>query len=130
MGEPCAGAAGILVAPRRVEYEVRSQRRRSQPDAVMACAVDIPTKEALAAVCCCVSTSPIFKIRFVNVVALYGLDHSQDHPRRLSDRDFDRFVSSPFLRFMLPMSCSGSVLGLRVQCHASPRSIAGSAASR
>ena len=45
----------------------------SEPDVVMACAGDIPTKEALAAVMLLRQHFPKLKIRFVNVVDLYRL---------------------------------------------------------
>ena len=61
----------------------------SEPDVVMACAGDIPTKEALAAVVMLREFFPKLKIRFVNVVDLYRLVHSSQHPHGLSDRDFD-----------------------------------------
>jgi xylulose-5-phosphate/fructose-6-phosphate phosphoketolase len=61
----------------------------SEPDVVMACAGDIPTKEALAAVVTLREFFPKLKIRFVNVVDLYRLVHSSQHPHGLSDRDFD-----------------------------------------
>ena len=61
----------------------------SEPDVVMACAGDIPTKEALAAVVLLRELFPDLKIRFVNVVDLYRLVHSSEHPHGLSDRDFD-----------------------------------------
>jgi len=60
-----------------------------EPDVVMACAGDIPTKEALAAVAMLRGYFPKLKIRFVNVVDLYRLVPSADHPHGLSDRDFD-----------------------------------------
>ena len=61
----------------------------SEPDVVMACAGDIPTKEALAAVVLLRENFPDLKIRFVNVVDLYKLIPSTEHPHGLSDRDFD-----------------------------------------
>jgi xylulose-5-phosphate/fructose-6-phosphate phosphoketolase len=61
----------------------------SEPDVVMACAGDIPTKEALAAVVLLRKHFPDLKIRFVNVVDLYRLVPSTEHPHGLSDRDFD-----------------------------------------
>jgi xylulose-5-phosphate/fructose-6-phosphate phosphoketolase len=61
----------------------------SEPDVVMACAGDIPTKEALAAVVLLRGHFPDLKIRFVNVVDLYRLVPSTEHPHGLSDRDFD-----------------------------------------
>ena len=60
-----------------------------EPDVVMACAGDIPTKEALAAVVMLREYFPNLKIRFVNVVDLYKLVPSSEHPHGLSDRDFD-----------------------------------------
>jgi len=61
----------------------------SEPDVVMASAGDIPTKEALAAVVLLREHFPNLKIRFVNVVDLYRLVHSTEHPHGLTDRDFD-----------------------------------------
>ena len=61
----------------------------SEPDVVMACAGDIPTKEALAAVVLLRQHFPNLKIRFVNVVDLYRLVPSTEHPHGLSDKDFD-----------------------------------------
>jgi xylulose-5-phosphate/fructose-6-phosphate phosphoketolase len=66
-----------------------SNDRGSEPDVVMACAGDIPTKEALAAVVLLREHFPNLKIRFVNVVDLYRLVPSSEHPHGLSDRDFD-----------------------------------------
>jgi len=60
-----------------------------EPDVVMASAGDIPTKEALAAVVLLRQHFPNLKIRFVNVVDLYRLVPSTEHPHGLSDRDFD-----------------------------------------
>jgi xylulose-5-phosphate/fructose-6-phosphate phosphoketolase len=61
----------------------------TEPDVVMASAGDIPTKEALAAVAMLRKYFPNLKIRFVNVVDLYKLTPSSEHPHGLSDRDFD-----------------------------------------
>jgi len=55
----------------------------------MACAGDIPAKEALAAVTFLRQHLPALKIRFANVVDLYRLMPSREHPHGLSDRDFD-----------------------------------------
>ncbi|MDZ4141740.1 MAG: phosphoketolase family protein [Methylotenera sp.] len=60
-----------------------------EPDLVMACAGDIPTKEALAATVLLREHFPQLKIRFVNVVDLYKLTPQNEHPHGLSDRDFD-----------------------------------------
>jgi xylulose-5-phosphate/fructose-6-phosphate phosphoketolase len=60
-----------------------------EPDLVFASAGDIPTKEALAAVVLLRENFPKLKIRFINVVDLYKLVPSSEHPHGLSDRDFD-----------------------------------------
>ena len=60
-----------------------------EPDAVMACAGDIPTMESLAAVAILKEHFPDLKIRFVNVVDLFRLMPDTAHPHGLSDRDFD-----------------------------------------
>ena len=61
----------------------------TEPDVVMACAGDIPTKESLAAVMMLRQYFPDLKIRFVNVVDLYRLVPSTEHPHGLSDAEFD-----------------------------------------
>jgi xylulose-5-phosphate/fructose-6-phosphate phosphoketolase len=61
----------------------------AEPDAVMACAGDVPTLEALAAVDLLRQHFPDIKIRVVNVVDLMALQPSSEHPHGLSDRDFD-----------------------------------------
>jgi len=61
----------------------------AEPDVVMASAGDILTEEALAAVAILRERLPDLKIRFVNVVDLYRLQPSTEHPHGLSDRDFD-----------------------------------------
>jgi xylulose-5-phosphate/fructose-6-phosphate phosphoketolase len=60
-----------------------------EPDVVLATAGDIPTKEALAAAAMLRAEFPDLKLRFVNVVDLYKLVPSSEHPHGLSDRDFD-----------------------------------------
>ncbi len=60
-----------------------------EPDVVMACAGDILTQEALAAVAILRSHLPSLKIRFVNVVDLYRLQPDSEHPHGLSHADFD-----------------------------------------
>jgi xylulose-5-phosphate/fructose-6-phosphate phosphoketolase len=60
-----------------------------EPDVVMASAGDVLTAEALAAVAILREHCPDLKIRFVNVVDLYKLQPSTEHPHGLSDADFD-----------------------------------------
>jgi xylulose-5-phosphate/fructose-6-phosphate phosphoketolase len=77
----CAKGIGI--------WRKASNDEGTEPDVVMACAGDIPTKEALAAVVLLREHFPSLRIRFVNVVDLYKLTPSSEHPHGLSDRDFD-----------------------------------------
>ncbi len=60
-----------------------------EPDVVMACAGDIPTAEALAAVAILREHCTGLKIRFVNVVDLFRLMPEAEHPHGLSEREFD-----------------------------------------
>ena len=60
-----------------------------EPDVVMACAGDIPTKETLAAVQILRREIPSLRIRVLNVVKLFALTQPSEHPHGLSDRDFD-----------------------------------------
>jgi xylulose-5-phosphate/fructose-6-phosphate phosphoketolase len=61
----------------------------SEPDVVLASAGDIPTQEALAAIALLRDEFPHLKIRYVNVVDLFKLQPSTEHPHGLTDRDFD-----------------------------------------
>lgn len=60
-----------------------------EPDVVLAGCGDVPTQEALAAVCLLREHFPALKIRFINVVDLYRMTPESEHPHGLSDRDFD-----------------------------------------
>jgi xylulose-5-phosphate/fructose-6-phosphate phosphoketolase len=61
----------------------------SEPDVVMASAGDIPTQETLAAIGLLREEFPDLKIRYINVVDLFKLQPSSEHPHGLSDREFD-----------------------------------------
>jgi xylulose-5-phosphate/fructose-6-phosphate phosphoketolase len=61
----------------------------AEPDVVMASAGDVVTAEALAATAILRERFPDLKIRFVNVVDLFKLEPSTEHPHGLNDRDFD-----------------------------------------
>ncbi|RKF50185.1 phosphoketolase [Paraburkholderia fungorum] len=65
-----------------------------EPDVVMACAGDIATMEALAAVQILKEHFPNLKIRFVNVVDLFRLMPDHAHPHGLSSRDFDSLFTT------------------------------------
>jgi xylulose-5-phosphate/fructose-6-phosphate phosphoketolase len=71
-----------------------SNDQNGEPDVVMACAGDIPTQEALAAVCLLRESFPDLKIRFVNVVDLFKLTPASEHPHGLSDSDFDSLFTT------------------------------------
>jgi xylulose-5-phosphate/fructose-6-phosphate phosphoketolase len=60
-----------------------------EPDLVMACAGDVPTKETLAAVSILRREIPQLRVRVLNVVKLFALTQPSEHPHGLSDRDFD-----------------------------------------
>ncbi|HWF47056.1 MAG TPA: phosphoketolase family protein [Bryobacteraceae bacterium] len=77
----CAKGIGI--------WEWASNDQGAEPDAVVACAGDVPTQEALAAVAILREHCTDLKIRFVNIVDLYRLQPNSEHPHGLSDRDFD-----------------------------------------
>ncbi len=70
-------------------WDFASNDAGSEPDAVIACAGDIPTEEALAAVAILREQCKDIKIRFVNVVDLFRLMPESEHPHGMSDREFD-----------------------------------------
>ncbi len=70
-------------------WDWASNDQGGEPDVVMASAGDIPTQEALAATTLLRAEFPDLKIRFVNVVDLFKLQPSSEHPHGLPDRDFD-----------------------------------------
>lgn len=65
-----------------------------EPDVVMACAGDIPTKETLAAVEILRREIPRLRIRVLNVVKLFALTDPSEHPHGLSHRDFDTLFTT------------------------------------
>jgi xylulose-5-phosphate/fructose-6-phosphate phosphoketolase len=71
-----------------------STDQNEQPDVVVACAGDIPTLEALAAVDLLLEYFPDLKVRLVNVVDLMRLQPEDEHPHGLSDRDFDSIFTT------------------------------------
>jgi xylulose-5-phosphate/fructose-6-phosphate phosphoketolase len=70
-------------------WDFASNDGGGEPDVVMACAGDIPTSEALAAVAILRERCADVKIRFVNVVDLFRLMPEHEHPHGLSDNEFD-----------------------------------------
>jgi xylulose-5-phosphate/fructose-6-phosphate phosphoketolase len=70
-------------------WDWASNDQGAEPDVVMACAGDIPTLEALAAVDLLRQHFPELRIRFINVVDLMTLQPASEHPHGLSDAEFD-----------------------------------------
>jgi xylulose-5-phosphate/fructose-6-phosphate phosphoketolase len=75
-------------------WEWASNDRGGEPDVVMACAGDVPTLEALAAVDLLRRHVPNLKIRVVNVVDLMTLQPHEEHPHGLTDHDFDALFTT------------------------------------
>src|SRR5205823_1119355 len=70
-------------------WEKACNDQGNEPDVVLASAGDIPTQEALAAIAMLREEFPDLKIRYVNVIDLFKLQPSSEHPHGLSDQDFD-----------------------------------------
>ncbi len=70
-------------------WDWASNDQEKEPDVVMACAGDVPTLEALAAVDLLRRHFPDLRIRFVNVVDLMTLQPASEHPHGLADTEFD-----------------------------------------
>jgi xylulose-5-phosphate/fructose-6-phosphate phosphoketolase len=66
-----------------------STDRGGEPDAVLACAGDVPTLETLAAAALLREHLPELKVRVVNVVDLMRLQPREEHPHGLSNAEFD-----------------------------------------
>ncbi len=84
--EHCTKGIGI--------WEWASNDEGTEPDVVFASAGDIPTQEALAATVLLRESFPDLKIRFVNVVDLFKLQPSTEHPHGLTDADFDSLFTT------------------------------------
>ena len=81
-------AAGIGV------WKWASNDDDGEPDAVLACAGDVPTLEILAAVSLLRKHVPSVKLRVVNVVDLMTLQTAGEHPHSLSDDAFDALFTT------------------------------------
>jgi xylulose-5-phosphate/fructose-6-phosphate phosphoketolase len=82
----CARGIGI--------WEWASNDDGGLPDVVVACAGDIPTMEALAAVDLIRQHLPELRVRLVNVVDLMRLQPASEHPHGLSDQEFDALFTT------------------------------------
>ncbi|NHZ90780.1 phosphoketolase [Massilia sp. CCM 8733] len=65
-----------------------------EPDAVLACAGDVPTLEALAAAQLLYQHFPALRLRVINVVDLMTLQPPHAHPHGLPDPEFDALFSA------------------------------------
>ena len=79
--EHCTKGVGI--------WNWASNDRGAEPDVVMASCGDCPTMESLAATALLRQHLPDVKVRFVNVVDLFRLVPSTEHPHGLTDREFE-----------------------------------------
>lgn len=70
-------------------WEWASNDQGEEPDVVIVGCGETPTMEALAAVTILRDNMPELKIRFINVVDLFKLQSSAEHPHGLSDTDYD-----------------------------------------
>ena len=70
-------------------WDWASNDQGQEPDIVFACAGETPTLEALAAVSILNRELPEVKIRFINVVDLFKLQPSNEHPHGLTDAEYD-----------------------------------------
>jgi xylulose-5-phosphate/fructose-6-phosphate phosphoketolase len=84
--EHCTAGIGI--------WEWACSEQGNEPDAVMACAGDVPTLEVLAAVDLLRQHFPDIRIRVVNVVDLMTLQTPAEHPHGLPDSDFDSMFTT------------------------------------
>jgi xylulose-5-phosphate/fructose-6-phosphate phosphoketolase len=75
-------------------WDWASNDQGSEPDAVLACAGDVPTLEALAAVDLLHALVPKLKVRVINVVDLMTLQSPMQHPHGLPDADFDALFTT------------------------------------
>ncbi|CAN5348693.1 phosphoketolase family protein [soil metagenome] len=66
-----------------------TEQAGQEPEVVLACAGDVPTLEALAAVQLLRDVLPELRVRLVNVIDLMRLQSSEQHPHGMSTDDFD-----------------------------------------
>ena len=66
----------------------------AEPDVVLACCGDVATMEALAAAALLRDHQPDLKVRFVNVVDLFKLQPSGEHPHGCTEAEFDEIFTA------------------------------------
>lgn len=87
-------AAEVHCAAGAAVWEWASNDCDDNADAVVACAGDVPTLEALAAVQLLRAHFPMLKLRFVNVVDLMTLQPEHAHPHGMDDTTFDNLFTT------------------------------------
>lgn len=70
-------------------WQWASNDQDSEPDVVMVGCGETPTLEALAATTILRDNLPELKVRFVNVIDLFKLEPSNEHPHGLTDAEYD-----------------------------------------
>ena len=75
-------------------WEWASNDKGGDPDVVMGCCGDVPTMETLAAVDILRQHVPDLKVRVVNVVNLMKLQHHEEHPHGLANKEFDAIFTT------------------------------------
>jgi xylulose-5-phosphate/fructose-6-phosphate phosphoketolase len=75
-------------------FEFASNDADGSPDVVLGCAGDVPTLETLAAVDLLHRHLPEVKVRVVNVVDLMTLQPREEHPRGLTETEFDALFTT------------------------------------
>jgi len=71
-----------------------TERAGEEPEAVLACAGDVPTLEAVAAAAILRERLPDLAVRVVNVVDLMRLQPESEHPHGLPDAEFDALFTA------------------------------------
>jgi xylulose-5-phosphate/fructose-6-phosphate phosphoketolase len=77
----CARGIGV--------WDWASSDGEQEPDVVLGCAGDIPTREVVSAAALLRRHLPELKVRVVNVVDLMRLQPETEHPHGMPDREFD-----------------------------------------
>jgi xylulose-5-phosphate/fructose-6-phosphate phosphoketolase len=89
--EHCKNGIGI--------FEWASSNEGKNPDVILACAGDTPTLEVIAAGTILKEKMPELKFRVVNVIDLFRLVTSEQHPHGISNERYDKIftVSKPII---------------------------------
>ena len=75
-------------------WEWASNDQGGEPDAVLACAGDVPTLETVAAAALLRDRLPDLRVRVINVVDLMRLQPPSAHPHGLPDSEFDNLFTT------------------------------------